>query len=553
MDTTHTDDPSAPSDSAAGADAFRSEHTPTTVEVYDTTLRDGSQLEGLSLTVDDKLRIARSLDSLGVQWIEGGWPGANPKDDEFFRRAPIELDLSVARLVAFGSTRRANRPADGDEGLAQLVKAETDAVCIVGKAWDYHVTEALRTTLDEGVAMVADSVAWLVSQGRQVLLDAEHFFDGWKHDRAYALEVITAAEAAGASHIVLCDTNGGCLPFEVAAITADVREHLTTAKIGVHVHNDSDCAVANTIMAVREGASQVQGTINGLGERTGNANLSSIIPNLELKMGVTTIGRERLGRLTSVSHQIAEVANMTLHQQQPYVGQSAFAHKAGLHVSALARRPDAYEHIAPEDVGNTTRLVVSELAGRATVVLKAAEMGIDLEHEPDTVTQILEEIKGLEHVGYHFEAADGSFELLVRRAGGWEQEFFRLESFRVIIEKRSDGAVSTEATVKVWAGDARYIETAEGDGPVNAIDRALRQAIVQHYPQLADVKLTDYKVRVLDTSRGTGAVTRVLIDTTDGRHSWGTVGVSENIIEASWQALADSLVIGIMRSNERDA
>jgi len=520
---------------------------PPRVEIFDTTLRDGSQREGLSLTVEDKLRIARHLDELGLHYIEGGWPGANPKDDEFFRRAPFELDLDVATLVAFGSTRRAHRDTDGDPVLANLVKAETDAVCIVGKSWDYHVLEALRTDLDEGIAMVADSIAFLKAQGKEVLFDAEHFFDGWKHNREYALSVINAAHEAGADCLVLCDTNGGTLPFEVSQVIDDVREH-SSGKIGVHFHNDSDCAVANALTAVRHGAAHVQGCLNGLGERTGNANLSSIIPDLALKLDVECIPRDRLTNLTAVSHAVAEIANQTLAPQQPFVGASAFAHKAGLHVSALARRPDAYEHIDPEAVGNNTRLVVSELAGRATVVMKANELGIDLEDEHDTVTKVLEDLKSLEHEGYHFEAADGSFELLVRHAAGWEQDFFRLESFRVIMEKRADGEVATEATIKLWAGGERYIATAEGNGPVNALDRALRDCIGMRYPHLSGIHLTDYKVRVLDTGSGTEAVTRVLIDSTDGRQNWGTIGVHENIIEASWQALSESLVVGLMRA-----
>ncbi len=519
--------------------------TPQRVAIYDTTLRDGSQREGLTLTVDDKLRIARHLDQLGLDYVEGGWPGANPKDDEFFQRAPGELRLEHATLVAFGSTRRSHRDADGDDTLAALMKASTEVVCIVGKAWDYHVSEALRVDLAEGVAMVADSVAWLKGHGKMVFLDAEHFFDGFKSNRGFTMDVLAAAEGAGADALVLCDTNGGCLPHEVQEIVCAVRESVTTP-VGVHFHNDSDCAVANSLTAVGCGATQVQGCINGLGERTGNANLSSIIPNLVLKMGVECIDREHLTQLGSASHAIAEIANVTMNPQQPYVGPSAFAHKAGLHVSALARRPDAYEHIDPEDVGNATRLVVSELAGRATVVMKAAEAGIDLEDDPDTVSEILERVKGLEHVGYHFEAADGSFELLVREATGWKQDYFGLESFRVIMEKREDGAVATEATVKIWANGERSIATAEGNGPVNSLDKALRQCIGDLYPHLADVHLTDYKVRVLDTAKGTGAVTRVLIDSTDGRRTWGTIGVSENIIEASWQALADSVVYGLL-------
>lgn len=525
------------------------ERPPSRVDIYDTTLRDGSQGEGLSFTVDDKLRIASVLDGLGVSYIEGGWPGANPKDDEFFRRACSELDLTTSTLVAFGATRKAHRPPETDETLAALSGAGTDAVCIVGKSWDYHVTEALRTDLDEGIAMVADSVAWFKAQGRDVFFDAEHFFDGYKRNSGFSMDVLHAAALSGADCLVLCDTNGGTLPFEVAQIVKDVVDKLDVP-IGVHFHNDSECAVANSITAVRHGATHVQGTICGLGERTGNANLSSIIPNLVLKLGVDCIDRERLTRLTSASHAVAEIANVTLDSHLPYVGPSAFAHKAGLHVSALARRPDAYEHIDPEAVGNDTRLVVSELAGRATVVMKADELGVDLADEPDIVTAILEDVKSLEHVGYHFEAADGSFELLIRHAQGWDQDFFRLESFRVIMEKRADGAVGTEATIKLWAGGRRYIATAEGNGPVNALDQALRDCLEQHYPNLGDVKLTDYKVRVLDTAKGTAAVTRVLIDTTDGRHNWGTIGVSENIIEASWQALADSIVVGIMRTRQ---
>ncbi|MBX7161430.1 MAG: citramalate synthase [Acidimicrobiia bacterium] len=525
---------------------------PARVEIFDTTLRDGSQREGLSLTVNDKLRIARHLDDLGIHYIEGGWPGANPKDDEFFRRAPTELKLEAATLVAFGSTRRAHRDAGSDDVLAALVEAGTDAVCIVGKSWDYHVTEALRVDLDEGIAMVGDSVAFLVSQGKEVLFDAEHFFDGWKHNRDYALEVVQAAAGAGAACLVLCDTNGGTLPFEVARVVDDVVES-TQARVGVHFHDDADCAVANAVTAVRHGAEHVQGCLNGLGERTGNANLSSIIPNLVLKLGVDCIPRDRLTRLTPVSHAVAEIANQTLAPNQPYVGASAFAHKAGLHVSALARRPDAYEHVDPEDVGNNTRLVVSEMAGRATVVMKAQELGIDLEDDRDTVTKVLEDLKSLEHAGYHFEVADGSFELLIRSAMGWDQDYFRLESFRVIMEKRtgadgSEGGVATEATIKLWAGGERYIATAEGNGPVNALDRALRDCIGRRYPELAGIHLADYKVRVLDTGSGTAAVTRVLIDTTDGLTNWGTLGVHENIIEASWEALSESLVVGLLRA-----
>lgn len=521
----------------------------TQVDIYDTTLRDGSQREGLSLTVEDKLRIARKIDELGIAYIEGGWPGANPKDNEFFERAKSELSLQSAELVAFGSTRRAGGNAADDEVLKGLIAAGTRTVCIVGKAWDYHVTEALQTSLEEGIAMTHDSVEYLRSQGLRVFFDAEHFFDGYKRNPEYALAVVQAAADAGASCVVLCDTNGGSLPHEAGTIVEEVRGSLGDVAIGAHFHNDSGCGVANALAAVRAGAVQIQGCINGLGERTGNANLSQVIPNLMLKMGVDCVPLGSLERLTEVSHHVAEIANLPIDPQAPFVGSSAFAHKAGMHVSAIARRPDAYEHIKPELVGNGTRLVISELAGRSTVILKAQEMGIDLDARPDVVAEILSTLKNLEHLGYHFEAADGSFELLVRTASGWEQNYFRLEGFRVIMESSSDGRVATEATIKVHAGGERIIATAEGNGPVNALDRALRQAIGSIYPELEDLHLTDFKVRVLDTSKGTGAVTRVLIDSTDGTHSWSTIGVSENMIEASWQALQDSIICGLVNSS----
>ena len=514
------------------------------VEIYDTTLRDGSQREGLSLTVDDKLRIAEQLDHLGLHYIEGGWPGANPKDDEFFKRAQAELDLSTSTLVAFGSTRRANADAAEDETLRHLVNAATSTVCIVGKAWDYHVTEALRTTLDEAVAMVADSVRFLTGQGLRVFFDAEHFFDGYRRSPEFSLRVIRAAEEAGAEVLVLCDTNGGTLPHEAERIVAEVVSNVS-AMVGVHFHDDAGCGVANALAAVRQGARHVQGCMNGYGERTGNANLTTIIPNLTLKMGVATIPPDRLERLTAVAHHVAELVNISPDPQQPYVGTSAFAHKAGLHVSAIARRPDAYEHVQPDAVGNGTRFVVSELAGKSTLQLKAKELGLEVDGV--ALTEILDTLKRLEHQGYHFEVADGSLELLMRTATGWRQSFFEVESFRVITEHREAGGYLTEATIKVHVGGRRVVATAEGNGPVNALDAALRQAVGDLYPDLDQLHLTDYKVRVLDTEKGTGAVTRVLLDTTDGDTSWSTIGVSENIIEASWQALSDSIVFGLLR------
>jgi 2-isopropylmalate synthase len=527
---------------------------PASVDIYDTTLRDGSQQEGLSLTVDDKLRVAAQLDHLGVAYIEGGWPGANPKDDEFFARAPAELTLSTATLVAFGSTRRPRSDAGSDDTLAHLVKANTSAVCIVAKSWDRHVVEALRTDLDEAVAMAYDSVEFLRNAGLRVFFDAEHFFDGYRRNPEFSLRVLRAAEEAGAETLVLCDTNGGTLPDDVERVLSEVRPHVS-AQLGVHFHNDGGCAVANTLTGVRHGATQVQGCVNGYGERAGNADLCATIPNLSLKMGVRTIDADRLERLTPVAHHIAELANIAPNPQQPYVGQSAFAHKAGLHTSAIARSRDLYEHITPGSVGHGTRFVVSELAGRSTLALKATELGLELGSA--SLAGIVERLKELEYQGYHFEVADGSLELLMRKATGWEQSFFALESFRVITEQRENGAFVTEATIKVRCEDSegverRIIATAEGNGPVNALDQALRQAIGQAHPGLAHLHLTDYKVRVLDTDRGTGAVTRVPIDSTDGERTWSTIGVSHNIIEASWQALSDSIVFGLLHEQDRE-
>ena len=528
---------------------------PSQVDIYDTTLRDGSQLEGISLTVDDKLRIAEQLDRLGVAFIEGGWPGANPKDDEFFERAKTELDLSTSTFVAFGSTRRAKGKVDSDPTLTNLVAAGTEVVCIVGKCWDYHVTEALKTTLDEGVAMVADSVEYLVAQGKRVFFDAEHFFDGFKRNPEFSLRVVEAAAMAGAEAVVLCDTNGGSLPPDVEAAVGAVVDHVD-CQVGIHLHNDTGCGVANALAAVRAGATQVQGTINGYGERVGNCDLVPIMANLELKMGIQCLPEGRLANLTSVAHHVAELVNFSVDPQQPYVGSTAFAHKAGLHTSALSRASDAYEHVDPEAVGNGTRVLVSEMAGRSTLEMKAEALGIELDGK--TVGDVIDTLKKLEHEGYHFEAADASLELLMRGAAGWEQPFFRLESFSVDTDHRSgtnarlwnDVAVDVEtsATVKVWVDDTRHLAVGEGNGPVNALDAALRNALGDIYPALDRISLTDFKVRVLDTGKGTGAITRVLLDSTDGSREWTTIGVSENIIEASWQALVDSLVYGLLHA-----
>ncbi|MGY9073465.1 MAG: citramalate synthase [Acidimicrobiales bacterium] len=522
---------------------------PAAVEIFDTTLRDGVQFEGISVSPDDKLRVAEQLDALGVHWIEGGWPGSNPKDEEFFRRAQTELPLSTSTLVAFGSTRRPRGKVDDDQTLAALMSAGTSTVCIVGKSWDYHVTEALRTTLDEGVLMVADSVEYLKSEGLRVFFDAEHFFDGYKRNPEFSLRVLEAAAVKGVDCLVLCDTNGGSLPHEVERIVGEVKRHFDGVTIGMHTQNDTGCAVANAVAGVVAGASHVQGTINGYGERTGNCDNTVLIPNLTLKMGIDTLPEGRMERLTSMSHHVAELMNMPPQHQQPYVGSSAFAHKAGLHTSAIARRPDSYEHVDPVVVGNKTRFLLSDLSGRASIDLKAQELGIDI--EPKDMGGVVDELKRLEHEGYHFEVADASLELLLRRASGETFDFFEVESFRVLVERGRDQHFDTEATLRITVGDERMVTVGEGDGPVNALDNAFRNAVGDLYPELERVHLTDYKVRVIDSDRGTGAVTRVLVDSTDGETSWTTIGVSENIIEASWLALRDSLIFALQAHRNR--
>lgn len=543
---------------------WKNPRTPTKVEIYDTTCRDGAQLEGISLTVDDKLRICEQLDWLGVHYVEAGWPGANPKDVELFQRAQTELQFKTSRLVAFGMTRRVKGKVDSDDTLRNLVEANTPVVCIVGKTWDYHVLQALETTLDEGVAMVADSVEFLKAEGREVFFDAEHFFDGYRANPEFALRVLEGAATAGATRLVLCDTNGGALPFQVEEAVSAVYDYFAgDVGIAVHLHDDAGTGVANALAGVRGGAMQVQGTINGYGERTGNCNLTTIIPNLTLKMGIETIPADRLDRLTPVAHHVAELVNMPLNPQAAYVGHSAFAHKAGLHTSAIAKRPDAYEHTPPEAVGNGTRFVVSELAGKATLVLKAKELGIAL--DGPQLNEVVDTLKRLEHEGYHFEVADGSLELLMRRATGWEPNWFTIETWRVETrEGRAPWAserpddphameVFTEATVKAHIRGERVIATAEGNGPVNALDAALRKITNGSFPVLSHLRLTDYKVRILDSGRGTGAVTRVLIDSADDHGSWTTIGVNENIIEASWLALMDSIHFALLRAELRTA
>ena len=530
--------------------------TPAVVEIFDTTLRDGAQFEGISLTVDDKLRVAEQLDWLGVHWIEGGYPQANPKDEEFFRRAVDELHLETSSLVAFGSTRRPLGKVDDDPTLRALVGAQTSTVCIVGKSWDYHVTEALRTTLDEGVAMAADSVAFLKNEGLRVFFDAEHFFDGYKANPEYALRVLEGAAVSGADCLVLCDTNGGSLPHEVQAITAVVVSHFGDLTVGIHTQNDSGCAVANSVAAVVGGASHVQGTVNGYGERTGNANLMTVIPDLTLKLGIETLPPGRLGRLTAVSRHVAELVNLPPHPADPYVGTSAFAHKGGLHTSALGRAGSStYEHVDPAVVGNHSRVLISDLGGRSGMSMKAQEFGIDLDDRG--AAALTEDLKKLESEGWVFEAADASLELLMRRATGWEQDYFQVEAYRVSSYHREgpvtiDGRteVSVEATVKIWVGDERLAAVGEGNGPVNALDSAVRRALNGRYPALGRIHLTDFRVRVVDGGAATGAVVRVLVESTNGERAWTTVGVSANVIEASWTALLDSLVYGLLHGDD---
>jgi 2-isopropylmalate synthase len=534
---------------------------PTSVDIFDTTLRDGAQFEGISLTVEDKLRVAEQLDWLGVRWIEGGYPQANPRDAEFFRRAVRELSLGTATLVAFGSTRRPLGKVDVDPTLAALVESGVSTSCIVGKGSAFHVTEALGTTLDEGVAMVSDSVRFLRAAGQRVFFDAEHFFDGYKADPEFSLRVLEAAAVEGAEVLVLCDTNGGSLPHEVQRIVAEVGAYFgPDQQLGIHTQNDSGCAVANSVAAVVSGVTHVQGTVNGYGERTGNANLMSVVPDLQLKMGIACLPEGRIERLTAVSRHVAELVNLPPHAADPYVGASAFAHKGGLHTSALGKIGGAsYEHIDPAVVGNHTRVLVSDLGGRAGMSLKAREFGVDLDDR--AAAELSDRLKHLEAEGYQFEAADASLELLMRAAGGWEQPYFRLEGYRVTTYHRNalrggapiedgESIVDTEASIKVWVGEERLVAIGEGNGPVNALDAALRQVLTQRYPELGRIHLTDYRVRVLEGAAATGAVVRVLIDSTDGDRAWSTVGVDSNVIEASWQALVDSLVYGILHASD---
>jgi len=514
------------------------------VELYDTTLRDGTQMEGISLSVEDKLKIARKLDELGINCIEGGWPGSNPKDAEFFV-AVRSLPLTHARIAAFGSTRRAGTIAENDPNLRALVDAATPAVTLVGKANEMHVRQILETSLEENLAMIADSVAYLKGRGLTVFFDAEHFFDGFRDNADYALACLRAAAEAGADCLALCDTNGGTIPSKIAEAVAAARR--LDVPIGIHAHNDADLAVANTIAAVEAGATHVQGTINGYGERCGNANLISVIANLKLKMGIDCVSDEQLARLTEVSHYVSEVANMASNPQAPYVGLSAFTHKAGIHVAAMAKHQSSYQHVDPARVGNEKRVLVSELAGYRNVVAKLNEQGFHFSLNSDDAKRLLQQVKVMESQGYQYEGAEASFELLASRSLPDYQAPFELRDFLVVVRRHSDpergeaGEMLAEAAVKVRVGDETMHTVAEGDGPVNALDLAVRKALTEFHPLLQSVKLVDYKVRIVDSPSGTAAIVRVLLESTDGEHTWTTVGCSPNIIEASWLALADSL------------
>lgn len=521
------------------------------VKLYDTTLRDGTQAEDISFLVEDKLRIAKKLDEMGVHYIEGGWPGSNPKDVAFFKDVKKEK-LTTAKIAAFGSTRRAKTTPDKDQNIRTLVQAEADAVTIFGKTWDFHVREALRISLEENLELINDSLAYLKERVPEVFYDAEHFFDGYKSDPDYAIKTLKAAQDANADCIILCDTNGGTMPYEVAAIIDEVKKHITTP-LGIHTHNDGDCAVANSIVAVERGIVQVQGTINGFGERCGNANLCSIIPALKVKMKLDCIADEQMKKLRELSRFVYELANLSPSKHQAYVGNSAFAHKGGVHVSAIQRHPETYEHMRPELVGNTTRVLISDLSGRSNILAKAEEFNINLDSKDPVTLEILEDIKNMENQGYQFEGAEATFELLMKRALGTHKKFFSIIGFRVIDEKRhEDQKPLSEATVMVRVGGKVEHTAAEGNGPVNALDNALRKALEKFYPKLKEVKLLDYKVRVLPAGQGTASAIRVLIESGDKESRWGTVGVSDNIVDASYQALIDSIEYKLHKGGECD-
>ena len=523
------------------------------VYIYDTTLRDGSQAEGVNFSLEDKIRIALKLDEFGIDYIEGGWPYANPKDNLFFKKIKKEK-LNRSKVVAFGSTRKAGRKAKEDPQIESLIKAETPVITVFGKSWDMHVKDALGTSLEENLEMIGDTVSFLRKYADEVIFDAEHFFDGYNSNPEYALAVIESAVSAGSSWVILCDTNGGMLPDRVYEITRTVIEKFPGVRVGIHAHNDSDTAVANSLMAVKAGARQVHGTINGIGERTGNANLCSIIPNLQLKMGFSAVPDESLPRLTELAHFVAELSNMPLPRNMPYVGDSAFAHKGGVHASAVLKRKETYEHIDPDLVGNRRKITVSDLAGRSNLLYKLREFGIEVDERSPKLLKLIDKIKELEKEGYHFEAADASLELLCRRHFGLVKDYFDFTAYRVLIAKRrSDRIPTSEATVRLSVEGVDEHTASLGNGPVSALDRALRKALEEFYPNLKDMQLIDYKVRIINESAGTSARVRVLIESADSKRKWGTVGVSENVIEASWIALRDAIVYKLLKDEEESS
>lgn len=516
------------------------------VQLYDTTLRDGMQGQGMSLSVEEKIRVVHALDELGVSFIEAGFPGSNPKEVELFDRLGDEK-LDNAEIASFGMTRRRGVDAADDPSLQLLAETFAPAVTLVGKTWDLHLEKVIKVSREENLAMISDSIAFLCQAGKQVIYDAEHFFDGFFSDRAYALECIAAAVEAGAQCATLCDTNGATLPHGVSEATAAVAERFADrVSVGIHTHNDAECAVADSLAAVEAGARLVQGTINGIGERTGNANLTSILPALQLKMGYEVVSPAQLENLTATAHFVDELLNRSPDPDQPYVGKNAFAHKGGMHVAGVRADARTFEHIEPETIGNRRETLVSELSGKGTVLEAAEEASLEL--DDDQASRAVRSLKEREHRGYQYEAADGSFELMLRRETEQYEPLFRVEGFRVLVESREGGGVTTEATIKLLVDGERSLMSAEGNGPVNALDNALRAALVERYPELSDVELTNYKVRILDEHQGTGAVTRVLLDSTDGSTEWGTIGVSENIIEASWEALLESLDYALQKS-----
>jgi 2-isopropylmalate synthase len=516
----------------------------TRIELYDTTLRDGMQGEGMSLSAQEKLRVAHRLDELGIDLIEAGFPGSNPKEIELFELLSRE-SFGHAQIAAFGMTRRRGTKAGADPGLKVLADSGASVCTLVGKTWGLHLEKVVKVDHEENLRMISESVAFLVAEGKRVIYDAEHFFDGFADDAGYAIRCIKAATEAGADTVTLCDTNGGTLPHDIADIVGAVVVGLEPAgvRIGIHCHDDAGCGVACTLAAVKQGAVHVQGTINGYGERCGNANLVTIIPNLQLKLGYECVTDEQLASITQAAHFLDELLNFTPDPDQPYVGRNAFAHKGGMHVAGVTADPATFEHVEPDVVGNRRELLISELSGKGTIHARARDAGIPLGDEQ--AAHLVERVKDLEHRGYHYEAADGSFELLIRKETGEYEPLFRLESWRAIVEKRADGRVETEATIKIWIDGERYVRTAEGNGPVHALDRALRDALVEIYPRLRHIDLVNFKVRILDETKGAGAITRVLLDASDGDQVWGSIGVSENVIEASWEALVDSLEFGM--------